>query len=72
MIMEHDMKNSEKFIELLDKGIIRMHVLKNYAPDYTNTREEYELQGYIKFINSRRMDELMDCEVSRYRGDEQV
>ena len=66
------MKNSEKFINLLKDGTIRKHVLKNSSPDYTKAREEYDLQGYMRFVNSRRMDVLRDCEVKKYCGDEQV
>jgi len=66
------MKNSENFIKLLKNGTIRKQILKNSSPDYTKAREEYDLQGYIRFVNSRRMDILMDCEVKPYCGDEQV
>lgn len=66
------MNNAEKFIELIEDGKIRKHVLPNTAPDYSIYQEEKDLQDYLFFINSFALDELMNCEVACYNGDEQV
>lgn len=66
------MNNAEKFIELIEDGKIKKHVLPNTAPDYTIYQEKKDLENYIIFINSFALDELMDCEVAYYNGDEQI
>lgn len=65
------MNSAERFVELLQEGKIRKHVLPNTAPDYTEFQEKKDLANYCYFMNSFAFDELRECEVSMYNGDEQ-
>lgn len=66
------MKQSIKFIHLLEEGKIRKHILPNSAPDYSLGQEQKDLENYRFFANSFALDEIMKCEVSQYYGDEQI
>lgn len=66
------MSQAEKFIELLEEGKIRKHILPNSAPDYSAYQEQKDLENYRFFANSFALDEIMKCEVAFYNGDEQV
>lgn len=66
------MNNAEKFIELLEEGKIRKHILPNSAPDYSASQEKIDLERYRFFANSFAFDEIMKCEVACYNGDEQI
>lgn len=66
------MDNAERFIEMLEEGKIRKHILPNTAPDYSSNQEEKDLENYRFFANSFAMDEIMKCEVAFYNGDEQI
>lgn len=66
------MNNAEKFIELLEEGKIRKHILPNTAPDYSTSQEKKDLENYRFFANSFALDEVMKCEVGFYNGDEQI
>lgn len=66
------MSGAERFIELLQSGKIKKATLPNTAPDYTAHQEEKDLKEYRFFVNSFAFDELEECEVARYNGDEQV
>lgn len=65
------MNNAERFIQLLEDGKIRKHVLPNNAPDYSTNQEKKDLENYRFFANSFALDEIMKCEVAFYNGDEQ-
>ncbi len=66
------MSNADKFINLLEEGKIRKHVLPNNAPDYSKFQERKDLENYKFFVNSFALDEIMKCEVAFYNGDEQI
>lgn len=66
------MTQAERFIDLLEAGKIRKHVLPNNAPDYSAEQEKRDLENYRFFANSFALDEIMDCGVAFYHGDEQV
>lgn len=66
------MSNGEKFVELLEKGVIKKQTLPNHAPDYTKNQEKIDLENYRFFANSFALDEIMKCEVAPYNGNEQV
>ncbi len=66
------MDNAKKFVELLEEGKIRKHILPNTAPDYTSAQERRDLDNYRFFANSFALDEVMKCEVRCYNGDEQI
>ena len=74
------MKNSQKFIKLLESKrglVIRKKYYSNaerfgWIKDYTGLREKTELHNYEKFINSRRAEILLeDAKVKTYCGDNQ-
>ena len=66
------MSNAERFLELLEEGKIRKHILPNSAPVYSEFQEKRDLENYKFFVNSFALDEVMDCEVAFYNGDEQI
>lgn len=66
------MENAIRFIELLEEGKIRKHILPNNAPDYSYSQEKMDLENYRFFANSFALDEIMKCEVAFYNGDEQI
>lgn len=66
------MDHAKKFIELLEDGKIRKHILPNNAPDYSYMQEKVDLENYRFFANSFALDEIMKREVAFYNGDEQV
>ncbi len=66
------MKNAKKFVELLEEGKIKKHILPNNAPDYSDSQEKLDLENYRFFANSFALDEIMKCEVAFYNGDEQI
>lgn len=66
------MNNAKRFVELLEEGSIRKHILPNSAPDYSLSQEKKDLENYRFFANSFALDEIMKCEVAFYNGDEQI
>lgn len=66
------MNNAKRFVELLEEGNIRKHILPNSAPDYSLSQEKKDLENYRFFANSFALDEIMKCEVAFYNGDEQI
>ena len=66
------MKNAKKFVELLEEGKIKKHILPNNAPDYSDSQEKLDLENYRFFANSFALDEIMKCEVAFYNVDEQI
>lgn len=66
------MSEAKRFIELLESGKIKKVILPNTAPDYTVYQEQRDLENYRFFVNSFAFDELVECEVAIYNGDEQV
>ncbi|MCM1184685.1 MAG: hypothetical protein NC337_15045 [Roseburia sp.] len=66
------MERAERFMELLENGKIRKHILPNSAPDYSIYQEKRDLENYRFFANSFALDDVMKCEVGLYNGDEQV
>ena len=66
------MNRAERFIELLEAGKIKKHILPNTAPDYSAYQEKRDLENYRFFANSFALDEVMKCEVAPYNGDEQI
>lgn len=66
------MDNAEKFIELLEAGKIKKNILPNCAPDYSVIQEKQDLENYRFFANSFALDEIINCEVALYNGDEQI
>lgn len=66
------MNNAEKFIELIEKGKIRKHILPNSALEYSVYQEDIDLTNYRFFANSFALDEVMKCEAAYYYGDEQA
>ncbi len=66
------MGRAERFIELLEDGKIKKHILPNSAPDYSKYQEKRDLENYRFFANSFALDEIMKCEVALYNGDEQI
>lgn len=66
------MNNAKRFIELLEEGKIRKHILPNTALDYSSSQEKKDLENYRFFANSFALDEIMKCEVAFYNGDEQI
>ena len=66
------MNRAERFIELIENGKIRKHILPNNAPDYSVYQEEKDLENYKFFVNSFALDEITKCEVAFYNGDEQI
>lgn len=66
------MQKAERFVELLEKGKIKKHILPNTAPDYTGVQEQKDLREYCFFLSSFEFDELRKIEVKSYYGDEQV
>lgn len=44
-----EMDNAKKFIELLEGGKIRKHILPNTAPDYSAVQEKKDLENYRFF-----------------------
>lgn len=66
------MKNSKKFIALLESGKIKKNILPNSALDYTKYQEQKDFSLFCNFVNSFALDEIINCEVSKYNGDEQI
>lgn len=66
------MSSAERFVELLEAGKMKKRILPNTEPDYTKYQEKRDLEEYRFFMNSFALDELIECEVASYSGDEQV
>lgn len=65
------MTHAERFYGLLAGGKIKKDTLPNNSPDYTGGQETLDLESYRSFANSFALDEIMECEVEPYNGDEQ-
>lgn len=68
------MKNrdsAQAFITLLEKGKIRKHILPNTSTDYTLSQEARDLQKYKRFLQSFAYDDIKECEVRAYNGDQE-
>lgn len=70
--LEEKMNKAARFLELLEEGKIRKHILPNTAQDYTYFQKQKDLENYRFFANSFALDEIMKCEVTLYNGDEQI
>lgn len=66
------MSRAEKFIELLEDGKIKKHILPNNAPDYTQSQEKKDIEAYRFFVNSFAFDKVKERGGIKYNGDEQV
>lgn len=66
------MRNAERFVELLENGKFQKQKLENVGPFYSEDQEKRNLKNYRFFANSFALDEVMNCRVSNYRGDEQI
>lgn len=66
------MSRAERFVELLESGKIKKHILPNNAPDYTQSQEKKDIEAYRFFINSFAFDKVMERGEVKYNGDEQV
>lgn len=66
------MENAKRFIDLIEAGKLKKQTLPNTAPDYSQCQEKKDLDNYRFFANSFALDEIMNCEVSSYNGDEQI
>ena len=58
-----------EFISLLERGIIRK-ILPNTSDDYSDWQEDRDLFLYKKFLQSFAFDDILECEVKKYNGDE--
>lgn len=63
--------SAEKFITLLERGKIRKVILPNTATDYTVSQEAKDLQKYKRFLQSFAYDDIKECEVRVYNGDQE-
>ena len=66
------MRNTERFVELIESGKFHKKKLENVRPYYSESQEKHNLENYRFFANSFALDEVMKCRVSNYRGDEQI
>lgn len=57
------------FVSKLKAGRIQKFILPNTATNYTIRAEAEDLILYKKFINSSSYDDIRDCEVRNYDGD---
>lgn len=68
------MKNqnsAQTFIKLLERGKIRKDILPNTSTDYTLSQEARDLQKYKRFLQSFAYDDIKECEVRAYNGDQE-
>ena len=68
------MKNRDSahaFITLLERGKIRKDILPNTSTDYTLSQEARDLQKYKRFLQSFAYDDIKECEVRAYNGDQE-
>ena len=68
--MTKSQNSAKNFSLLLEKGIIRKNILPNTAEDYSLRQEQRDLIQYKKFLQSFAYDDIKNCEVSRYNGDQ--
>lgn len=69
MKKSHD--SAQNFVTLLKNGKIRKEILPNTSPDYTISQETEDLYRYKRFLQSFAYDDILDCEVRTYNGDQQ-
>ena len=62
-------RESKKFVFLLEKGVIRKHILPNTSEDYSKEQEEEDLFRYKRFLQSFAYDDIKECEVNSYYGE---
>lgn len=62
-------KDAKDFISLLERGVIRKHILPNTSEDYSKDQAEYDLTRYKRFMQSFAYDDIKECEVNSYNGD---
>ena len=68
------MKNrdsAQAFITLLERGKIRKDILPNTSTNYTLSQEARDLQKYKRFLQSFAYDDIKECEVRAYNGDQE-
>ena len=63
--------SAERFITLLENGKIRKDILPNTSMDYTAYQEQRDLKRYQRFLQSFAYDDIKECEVREYNGDEE-
>lgn len=61
----------QTFISLLEQGRIRKNILPNTSLDYTVNEEAMDLQRYKRFLQSFAYDDIKECEVRVYNGDQE-
>lgn len=69
--MRKSQNSAQKFVILLKNGKIRKHILPNTATDYTISQEATDLQKYKRFLQSFAYDDIKECEVRTYNGDQE-
>ncbi len=62
---------AQEFIVLLQRGKISKNILPNTATDYTVSQEAKDLQKYKRFLQSFAYDDIKECEVRSYNGDQE-
>ena len=60
---------ANRFFEKLLTGKIKKYILPNTAVNYSIRAEAEDLFLYKKFINSSAYDDIRECEVGNYDGD---
>lgn len=60
---------AKKFVSQLKDGRIRKYILPNTAENYTVKAELEDFLLYKRFINSSSYDDIRECEVREYDGD---
>ena len=68
--MSNSIIAADKFMELLTAGKMHKAILPNNSPNYTGGDEKKDLMRYRDYLNSFGYDDLRDCEVRVYNGDE--
>lgn len=63
--------SAQEFLVLLKRGKIKKNILPNTAVDYTVSQEAKDLQQYKRFLQSFAYDDIKECEVRNYNGDQE-
>lgn len=67
---DNNNNKGREFISLLERGIIRKNILPNTSDDYSDWQEDRDLFLYKRFLQSFAFDDILECEVKKYNGDE--
>lgn len=63
-------KAASRFLELLNKGILRQHLLPNSAEEYSLRQEQLDLDHFRKFLCTSAYDEVRLRGVDTYAGEQ--